>query len=143
MGVRGETPSPRNNRGRLDILNSSLSAENADTLKHLIESSLDDDKAENITTIDLAGKSSFADYMIIASGRSSRHVATLADKLADRLKESDMSVLSLEGKESGDWVLVDCGDIIVHLFKPEAREMYQLEKMWSAPVEAPQAEALA
>lgn len=106
-------------------------------LKSLIETSLDDDKAENIVSIDLAGKSSFADYMIVATGRSQRHVSTLADKLSDRLKERGMPPLSTEGKESGDWVLVDCGDIIVHLFRPEIREMYNLEKMWSAPLAAP------
>ncbi len=103
-------------------------------LKSIIEASLDDDKAENIVTIDLAGKSSFADYMIVATGRSQRHVSTLADKLATRLKEEGAAPLSVEGKEAGDWVLVDCGDIIVHLFRPEIREMYNLEKMWSAPL---------
>lgn len=120
-----------------------MSALDADSLKGLIETSLDDDKAEDITTIDLAGKSSFADYMIVASGRSQRHVSTLANKLADRLKERGMPPLSVEGMEIGDWVLVDCGDIIVHLFRAETRELYQLEKMWSAPVETPRAEALA
>lgn len=131
--------------GEVSILNSSLSAFSADSLKHLIEASLDDDKAENIVTIDLNGKSSFADYMIVASGRSARHVSTLADKLAARLKEQELQILSIEGKESGDWVLVDCGDIIVHLFRPETREIYQLEKMWSAPVvmEPAVAEAMA
>ncbi len=126
---------------RLRILNKTSSALDVDSLKSLIESSLDDDKAEEITSIDLAGKSSFADYMIVASGRSSRHVATLADKLAATLKENGMPILSLEGKQTGDWVLVDCGDIIVHLFKPEIRELYQLEKMWSAPIEESQTEA--
>jgi ribosome-associated protein len=111
-----------------------LSADTVDSLKHLIEASLDGDKAEDIVTIDLAGKSSFADYMIIASGRSARHVSTLADKLAFQLKANDAPILSIEGKETGEWVLVDCGDIIIHLFKPEIREIYQLEKMWSAPI---------
>ncbi len=120
-----------------------MSAQDADSLKHLIEESLDGDKAEEIVTIDLAGKSSFADYMIVASGRSARHVSTLAQKLSTRLKEEGAPILSIEGKDTGDWVLVDCGDIIVHLFKPEMREIYQLEKMWSAPVESPQLEALA
>lgn len=115
---------------RLNIPDDTLSVFDVEQLKHLIESSLDDDKAENIITIDLAGKSSIADYMVIASGRSARHVSTLADKLSHRLKEAEMAPLSLEGKESGDWVLVDCGDIIVHLFRPEIRELYNLEKMW-------------
>jgi len=74
--------------------------------------------------------------MIIASGRSARHVSTLADKLADRLKGSDLSPLSIEGQQTGDWVLVDCGDIIVHLFRPEMRELYNLEKMWATPAMA-------
>ena len=105
-----------------------------DFLKRIIESSLDDDKAEDIVTIDLAGKSSFADYMIVASGRSQRHVFTLADKLSSRLKDAGNAPLSIEGQENCDWVVVDCGDIIVHLFKPEIREMYNLEKMWATPV---------
>ncbi|MDG1287315.1 MAG: ribosome silencing factor [Rickettsiales bacterium] len=120
-----------------------MSAHDADSLIHVIEEALDDSKAEEIVTIDLAGKSSFADYMIVASGRSSRHVTTLAHRLASLLKEKGAPIMAIEGKDSGDWVLVDCGNIIVHLFKPEAREIYQLEKMWSAPVEAPQEEALA
>ena len=110
----------------------------AEHLKHLIEDSLDDDKAEGIVAIDLAGKSSFADYMIVASGRSQRHVSTLADKLAVRLKEEGFPPLSMEGKESCDWVVVDCGDIIVHLFRPEIREIYNLEKMWSTPAQSAQ-----
>ena len=120
-----------------------MSAQDVDALKNLIEESLDDDKAEDIVTINLAGKSSFADYMIVASGRSTRHVSTIADRLAGHLKENKHAILSIEGKETGDWVLVDCGDIIVHLFKPEIREIYQLEKMWSAIAESPQEEALA
>ena len=128
---------------RVHILDTTLSAINADSLKSLIENSLEDDKAEEITVIDLAGKSSFADYMIIASGRSGRHISMLASKLSERLKENGAPLLSLEGKETGDWVLVDCGDVIVHLFRPEIRELYQLEKMWGAPVESFQEEAMA
>lgn len=74
--------------------------------------------------------------MIVASGRSARHISTLSEKLAFKLKEQQYSVLSIEGQETSDWVLVDCGDIIVHLFRPETREIYQLEKMWSAPAMA-------
>lgn len=103
-------------------------------LKSVIETSLDDDKAEDIVTIDLAGKSSFADYMIVATGRSQRHTSTIAEKLNTRLKELGAPPLSIEGRETGDWVLVDCGDIIVHLFRPEIREMYHLEKMWATPL---------
>jgi ribosome-associated protein len=106
---------------------------NAPTSQELLESvlaSLDDDKAEDIVQIDLRGKSSIADYMVIASGRSSRQVASIAEKLADRLKESYRMNCKTEGKGSGDWVLVDAGDVIIHVFRPEVREFYQLEKMW-------------
>lgn len=102
-------------------------------LRAVIESSLDDDKAEDIIAIPLAGKSDFADYMIIASGRSQRHVSALADKIADRLSEEGFGHVNIEGKDSSDWVLVDAGDIIVHLFRPEVRQLYNLEKMWGVP----------
>lgn len=80
--------------------------------------------------IDLRGRSSVADYMVICSGRSSRQVAAIADKLAERLKEEFGRSARIEGKEQGDWVLIDGGDVIVHVFRPEVREFYQLEKMW-------------
>ncbi len=112
-----------------------------DKLRDLIESSLDDDKAEDISTIDLAGKTSFADYMVVASGSSRRHIMTLADHVTEHLKEVGVPPLSVEGKELGDWVLVDAGDVIVHIFRSEIREMYNLEKMWAVPV--PDADALA
>jgi ribosome-associated protein len=96
----------------------------------LVLKSVDDDKAEDVVQIDLRGRSDVADYMVICSGRSSRQVAAISEKLADRLKQ-DMGVLSrMEGKETGDWVLIDAGDVIVHVFRPEVREFYQLEKMW-------------
>jgi ribosome-associated protein len=123
------------------ILTSHSATLSVEQLKSAIEASLDDDKAEDIVVIDLAGKSSFADYMVVASGRSQRHTSTIADKLSTRLRELGSPVLSIEGKESGDWVLVDCGDIIVHLFRPEIREMYHLEKMWGTPLLAPSSAA--
>lgn len=92
--------------------------------------SLEDDKAEDIVTIDLRGRSDVADYMVVCSGRSSRQVASIAEKLADRLKTEQGIQCKLEGKEAGDWVLIDSGDVIVHVFRPEVREFYQLEKMW-------------
>ncbi|MEM8569885.1 MAG: ribosome silencing factor [Pseudomonadota bacterium] len=95
-----------------------------------ILASLDDDKAEDVSTIPLAGKSELADHMVIASGRSSRQVSSIAEKLADRLKQGHGVIVRVEGKEHGDWVLIDAGDVIVHLFRPEVREFYQLEKMW-------------
>lgn len=95
-----------------------------------IERSLDDDKAENIVTIDLSGKSSIADYMVIATGRSARQLGAMADHLAEKLKAAGIRRVGIEGERQGDWVLVDGGDVIVHLFRPEIRSAYNLEKMW-------------
>ena len=95
-----------------------------------ILASLDDDKAENVVTIDLRGRSSVADFMVIASGRSSRQVSAIAEKLVERLKEETGRSSKIEGKEQGDWVLIDTQDVIVHVFRPEVRDFYQLEKMW-------------
>jgi ribosome-associated protein len=92
--------------------------------------SLDDDKAEDIVQIDLRGKSAIGDYMVICSGRSSRQVAAIAEKLVDALKQDFGRLSKIEGKDAGDWVLIDTGDVIVHVFRPEVREFYQLEKMW-------------
>ncbi|MEI2685049.1 MAG: ribosome silencing factor [Cypionkella sp.] len=92
--------------------------------------SVDDDKAEEIVQIDLRGRSDVADYMVICSGRSTRQVASIAEKLADRLKLEFHISAKMEGKETADWVLIDAGDVIVHVFRPEVREFYQLEKMW-------------
>lgn len=99
-------------------------------LKRIL-SSLDDDKAENIVTIDLEGRSALADAAVIASGRSSRHVSAMADHLARRLKEGGYGTRPINGQAQGDWVLVDAGDVIVHLFRPEVRDYYDLEGMWS------------
>ena len=92
--------------------------------------SLEDDKGEDIVQIDLRGKSEMGDHMVIASGRSTRQVTAMAEKLTDRLKQEFGVISKVEGKASGDWVLIDTGDIIVHIFRPEVREFYQLEKMW-------------
>ncbi len=92
--------------------------------------SVDDDKAEDIVQIDLRGRSDVADYMVICSGRSSRQVASISEKLADRMKQEFRMSAKMEGKETGDWVLIDASDVIVHVFRPEVREFYQLEKMW-------------
>ena len=92
--------------------------------------SLDDDKAEEVVEIDLRGRSDVADYMVICSGRSSRQVASISEKLADRLRAEFKIAAKMEGRETGDWVLIDGGDVIVHVFRPEVREFYQLEKMW-------------
>ena len=105
-------------------------AESSDQLLARILASLDDDKAEDIVTIDLRGRSAMADHMVIASGRSSRQVASIAQKLVDRLKIECGRSARIEGKDTGDWVLIDTDDVIVHVFRPEVREFYQLEKMW-------------
>lgn len=101
--------------------------------------SLDEDKAEDIVEIPLRGKSTIADYMVIASGRSSRQVSSIADKLAERLKSSLGILCKTEGGDVGDWVLIDAGDVIVHVFRPEVREFYQLEKMWLPSTDATKA----
>ncbi|MEI6099622.1 MAG: ribosome silencing factor [Alphaproteobacteria bacterium] len=92
--------------------------------------SVEDDKAEEVVQIDLRGKSDVADYMVICSGRSSRQVASISEKLADKLRQQFGVAAKMEGKETGDWVLIDGGDVIVHVFRPEVRDFYQLEKMW-------------
>ena len=92
---------------------------------------LDEAKAEDIVSIDLAGKSSIADSMIIATGRTDRHVGAIADQLQQHLRDAGCRKLRLEGMQTCDWVLIDTGDIIIHLFRPEVREFYNLEKMWS------------
>ena len=99
----------------------------------LILSSLDDDKAEDVLAIDLRGKSSLADYMVIASGRSNRHVASICNKLIERLKAAGGTAPRSEGVENGDWALIDASDVIVHVFRPEVRAFYALEKMWAPP----------
>lgn len=98
--------------------------------------SIDENKGEDVVQIDLRGKSEMGDHMVIVSGRSSRQVAAMAEKLSDTLKQTFGILCKMEGKETGDWVLIDTGDVIVHIFRPEVREFYQLEKMWQNPVEA-------
>ena len=105
--------------------------ESSDTLLNYIIKSLSENKAEDIATIDLRGRTSIGDFMIVASGRSTRQVSSISQKLVDILK-TDLGRLSkVEGKDAGDWVLIDTGDIIVHVFRPEVREFYQIEKMWA------------
>lgn len=99
-------------------------------LKDLIVKVLDDNKAEEIESIDLNGQSSLADYMVVASGTSSRQVAALAKKIDEQLSLAGYNVLRTEGLPTADWVIVDCGDVMVHLFRPEVRDFYNIEKMW-------------
>ena len=98
----------------------------------LILSSLEDSKAEDIVKIDISAKSSIADFMIVASGRSHRHVGAIADQLLRSLKTGGLGTAKVEGLPHCDWVLVDVGDVVVHIFRPEVRDFYNIEKMWSA-----------
>ena len=100
-------------------------------LKRIILNTLDSNKALNIVSIDLANKSSIADYMIIASGTSSRHIQALSEQVLEKFKISGIKNCKIEGKESNDWKLIDGIDVIVHIFNPEKRRFYELEKMWS------------
>ncbi len=99
----------------------------------MVLASLEDSKAEDIVTIDIVGKSALGDYMVVASGRSNRHVAAICDHLLTDLKDEGFGSARVEGLEAGDWVLIDTGDIIVHVFRPEIREFYNIERMWAAP----------
>ena len=101
-----------------------------DRLQTVIVTSLEDDKAENVVTMDLAGKAMFCDRMVIASGLVDRQITAMAQHLSEKLKDAGLKRVQVEGAGGSDWVLIDAGDIIVHLFKPEARTMYALEKMW-------------
>ena len=102
-----------------------------EALLERIRMSLDDDKAQDIVTIPMGGRSSLADAIVIATGTSSRHVAAIAEHLARRLKDAGYGSRPVNGAQQGDWVLVDAGDVIVHVFRPEVREYYNLESMWS------------
>lgn len=103
----------------------------SDLLLETVLASLNDDKAEDIVQIDLRGKTEIGDHMIICTGRSTRQVSGISERLAQRVKDEFGHTVRIEGKDSGDWVLIDTGDVIVHVFRPEVREFYQLEKMWS------------
>ncbi|MGY6661923.1 MAG: ribosome silencing factor [Glycocaulis sp.] len=109
--------------------------EQSEALEALVVKTLDDDKAEEIVSIDLTGKSSVTDFVVIASGRSNRHVGALADHLLQALKESGHAHVKVEGLQAADWVLIDAGDVVVHLFRPEVRSFYDLEKMWGGAPE--------
>ncbi len=114
--------------------------DSAEALHRLVLSSLDDDQAVDTVTIPLAGKSSIADHMVVASGRSTRQVASMATKLAERIKAEFKVIARVEGLPNADWVLIDAGNVVVHLFRPEVRSFYNLERMWGfgdAPVGEP------
>ena len=100
-------------------------------LLDIVLASLDDDQAQEVVSIDLKGKSSIADHMVIASGRSTRQVASMAQKLAEKIKQDGHGPVRLEGLPAADWVVIDAGDVVVHLFRPEVRSFYNIERMWS------------
>jgi len=114
-----------------------------DRLQTLIVTSLEDDKGEEIVTLELAGKASFADRMIIASGLADRQISAMATHLQEKLREAGAGRVPVEGAGGSDWVLIDAGDIVVHLFKPEARQLYGLEKMWGEELDEDVAEPVA
>jgi ribosome-associated protein len=103
----------------------------ADETLQIVLARLDDMKAEDIVTIDLNGKSSIADFMVVATGRSTRHVGAVADNVVSELKKSGLKDIRVEGQPHCEWVLIDAGDVIVHVFRPEVRDFYSLEKMWA------------
>ncbi len=103
-------------------------------LSDFIQSVLDENSAQDVIEIDVRGKSSIADYLIVASGRSNRHVSALADYVQRGLKERGLKDLGVEGQQASDWVLIDAGDVILHVFRPEVRVFYNLEKIWSVPL---------
>ena len=109
-----------------------------DRLQSLIVGSLEDDKAEAIVTLDLAGRATFADRMVIATGLADRQISAMATHLEEKLHDAGIRRVQIEGANGSDWVLIDAGDIVVHLFKPDARAMYALEKMWGADLDAPE-----
>lgn len=122
--------SPRNASAANDAGRSATADQAVEALHNLVLESLDDDQAQDVVSIPLAGKSSIADHIVIASGRSSRQVASMAQKLNERIKQKLGRTVRVEGLPVADWVLIDAGDVIVHLFRPEVRSFYNLERMW-------------
>jgi ribosome-associated protein len=123
--------------GGVPMTGASRTGSASDALLAAILDDLQDNKAEDVVQIDLRGKSAIGDYMVVCSGRSTRQVTAIAEKLVDTLKSEHGVLSKVEGKETGDWVLIDTGDVVVHVFRPEVREFYQLEKMW-LPLDAAQ-----
>jgi ribosome silencing factor RsfS/YbeB/iojap len=121
---------PKKDLVRLRVKKVEIKSAELDRLQAIIVSSLDADKAENIVTMNLAGKAMFCDRMVIASGLADRQISAMAEHLREKLKGAGLKRVQIEGAGSSDWVLIDAGDIVIHLFKPDARTMYALEKMW-------------
>jgi ribosome-associated protein len=133
---KGQTLTTVHAKGKmLGILPQSLErgADAAARALELVLASVEDSKAEDIITIDIAGKSALGDYMVVVSGRSNRHVTAIAGRLISDLKDEGLGASRVEGLDTGDWVLIDSGDVIIHVFRPEVREFYNIERMWAAP----------
>jgi ribosome-associated protein len=126
--TRTEEGAPLSTPSAASLLADNMSGEALRT----VLSSLDDAKAEDTVTIDIQNKSALGDYMVVASGRSHRHVGAIADRLVGDLKRAGVGPVRVEGLPHCDWVLIDAGDVIVHIFRPEVREFYNIEKMWAA-----------
>lgn len=105
----------------------------ADRALAAVLTSLEDSKAEDIVTIDIKGKSALGDHMVVVSGRSNRHVMAISDHLVKDIKDAGFGPSRIEGQDAGDWILIDTGDVIIHVFRPEVREFYNIERMWAAP----------
>lgn len=136
-------PAPTDEKGEVEARKSEIDiggldgAERGKAILSLIIAELEDNKAEEVVTINLGGKTDIADAMVVASGRSARHVGAMADKIAKRLKDAGLGRARLEGAPACDWVLIDAEDVIVHLFRPEVRNFYNLERIWSETARAP------
>ncbi|HLP67250.1 MAG TPA: ribosome silencing factor [Rhizobium sp.] len=133
---KGKTLTTVHTKGRTPVVVPKSTERGAFAVARALEqvlASLEDSKAEDIVTINIAGKSALGDYMVIASGRSTRHVVAICEHLISDLKDEGFGSPRVEGLDTGDWVLIDAGDVIVHVFRPEIREFYNIEKMWAAP----------
>ena len=128
--------SAASNKAALPLADTGVDNDSA-ALLAIVLKQLDDDQAQDVVTIDLAGKSSIADHMVIASGRSTRQVASMAQKLAEEVKKQGFGPARIEGLPAADWVLIDAGDVVVHVFRPEVRSFYNLERMWAFGDEKP------
>ncbi len=134
--MKGQTLTTVHAKGKAASVLPQSSERGADAAARTLElvlASVEDSKAEDIVTINIAGKSALGDYMVVVTGRSSRHVMAICDHLTTDLKDEGLGSPRVEGQETGDWVLIDTGDVIVHVFRPEIREFYNIEKMWAAP----------
>ena len=129
-------------RSRAPVKRERAESTRLDQLQAVIVTSLEDDKAEAVITLDLAGRAAFADRMVIATGLADRQIAAMATHLEEKLRQAGLRRIQIEGASGTDWVLIDAGDIVIHLFKPEARSLYALEKMWGAELDEEPTEAV-